>query len=106
MNVNYIKCDICGEHIDKTDVFKKGGFRFKIKETLFSHFKKLDICDNCLNKIRIVIEDVHSEEELLNNILDSGHLKDYMDDREQSVYLQGVQDALTVLAPYKIRQQK
>lgn len=51
--VDYIKCDICGNVINKDNTFP-GGFRFRIHKLK----NKIDLCDKCISKIKYLSIDV------------------------------------------------
>ena len=87
--ITYRKCDICGENIS----LFKGLLIYKIWNRLFN---KIDICNNCMYKIRQLSIDIKEEEKFVNEAFE--HAKDYYDEAQQVVYYQGLADMLDVLS--------
>lgn len=91
--VNYRTCDICGD-ILKTDNQCRGFTNgYKIWNRLFN---KLDICNQCMEKIRLLSIDKKDEQEYVNKLIDN--MKNYSNCDCQSAYCEGLDDALSVLS--------
>lgn len=96
--VNYRRCDICGE-ILKTDIRVLGFMNgYRIWNRLFN---KLDICNECMDKIRQLSTDVKEEEKYVKELFDK-HNK-YDDFNLESIYLQGATDMLDILSNNRLR---
>lgn len=91
--INYRQCDICGE-ILKLDRCING---YRIWNRLFN---KLDICNNCMKKIKKLSVDKDIEIQCLNYI---GKMeRNFTNNDEMSAYYQGVEDCLAGLSHYKL----
>lgn len=96
--VNYRRCDICGE-ILKTDIRVSGFMNgYRIWNRLFN---KLDICNECMDKIKQLSTDVKEEEKYVKELFDK-HNK-YDDFNLESIYLQGATDMLDILSNNRLR---
>lgn len=98
--VNYIKCDICGNMINKDSTFP-AGFRFRIHKPK----NKIDICDECISKIKCLSIDVDAEQKVVDEIVRNAYVK-FDNSDEQSIYLQGVQDAIESMSHYRMNKLK
>lgn len=96
--INYRQCDICG-NVLKTDIrylgFANG---YRIWNRLFN---KIDICTDCMKKIKQLSIDKNIEEKCWNYILNKENRK-YTDDDKQFAYYQGVEDCIANLSHHKL----
>ena len=59
-------------------------------------FNKLDICNKCMEKIRLLSIDKKDEQEYVDKLI--GNMKSYSNCDCQSAYCEGLDDALSVLS--------
>lgn len=96
--INYRVCDICG-NILKTDIRFTGYVNgCQIWNKLFN---RLDICDDCIDKIKRLSIDKKDEEKYIKEVFDKA--KDYHDVDEQVAYYQGIEDAFGVLSHKRLK---
>lgn len=91
--INYRVCDICG-NILKTDIRFTGyvsGYRIWNKL-----FNRLDICDDCIGKIKRLSIDKKDEEKYIKEVFDKA--KDYDNPDMKSAYYKGIEDAFGILS--------
>lgn len=106
MKINYIQCDICGNHIINLESGKiiNQGHKFKFKQGLPPYERlSLDICDTCVTKLYAVTADFKFEEELANKVVEKA-IDKYEDSNCQSAYLHGVEDALNAMSKFRTLQ--
>lgn len=89
--INYIQCDIC------KGVVKDNLFKSKIRKN------KLDICEECLKKIKHLSIDVSAELKVLDEVVKNVN---WEDSNMASVYLQGVQDTLEAMSHHRLNKLK
>lgn len=96
--INYRECDVCHRTL-KTDIrfcgFMNG---YRIWNRLFGG---IDICNDCMNKIKQLSIDKDIEEKCWKLILKDN--RKYSNDDVQAAYYQGVEDCLAHLSHYKLR---
>lgn len=97
--IDYIKCDICGNVINKDSTFP-GGFRFRIHKLK----NKIDICDKCISKIKYLSIDVDAEQKVIDEII--GNTDKFESSDEKCIYLQGVQDSIESMSHHRINKLK
>lgn len=92
-NIKYIECDVCGKKIDNHPrlLSYKRGFRLFISGLL--RCDTIDICDDCLAKLRQIKKNVSLKDKVSNEVIGQA-FKKYDDTNLQSIYLEGVQDTL------------
>ena len=91
--INYRVCDICGNTL-KTDIRFYGCMNgCRIWNKLFN---RLDICNDCLEKIKYLSIDKKDEEKYMKEVFDNA--RNYHDIDKQFIYYEGVEDALSVLS--------
>lgn len=91
--INYRVCDICG-NILKTDIRFTGYVKgCRIWNKLFN---KLDICDDCISKIKRLSVDKKDEEKYIKEVFDKA--KNYDNPDMKSAYYQGIEDTINVLS--------
>lgn len=96
--VNYRMCDICGS-ILKTDIRVYGFVNgYRIWNRLFN---RLDICHSCMKKIRQLSTDVKDEEKYVDELFDKHET--YENSDNESAYLQGAEDMLSILSNRRLR---
>lgn len=96
--VNYRTCDICGD-ILKADIRCRGFTNgYRIWNRLFN---KLDICNKCMEKIRLPSIDKKTEQEYVNDLIKN--MKEYSNFDCQSVYCEGLEDALSILSHRRLK---
>lgn len=96
--INYRVCDICG-NILKTDIRFTGyvsGYRIWNKL-----FNRLDICDDCIDKIKRLSIDKKDEEKYIKEVFDKA--KDYDNPDMKSAYYEGIEDTLNVLSHKRLK---
>ncbi len=94
--INYRVCDACGSSIT---IMGKHSRRITGYSILNRLFRKIDICDECLRKLRMLSIDKEDELKYLKQIkYDHGY-----DLPCESAYLQGWDDALKVLSHHRLR---
>lgn len=86
--VKYTKCDVCDCQIqnDRKASYYKKGFRLFIGT--FFHYDMIDICDDCLMKIRQMKRDINLEDMVCNEVIDQAFTK-HSDPILQTAYLEG-----------------
>ena len=89
--VNYIQCDIC------RGVVKNNPLKSRIRKN------KLDICENCLEKIKYLSTDVSAELKVLDEVISNVN---WEDSNIASIYLQGVQDTLEAMSHHRLNKIK
>lgn len=91
--IKYRVCDICG-NILKTDIRFTGYVNgYRIWNKLFN---RLDICNDCIDKIKRLSIDKKDEEKYLEEVFDNA--RNYHDVDKQSAYYEGIEDTLKVLS--------
>ena len=73
--VKYTKCDVCDCQIQndcKSPYYKKG---FRLFIGALFHYDMIDICDDCLMKIRQMKRDVNLEDMVCNEVIDQAFTK-------------------------------
>lgn len=101
--INYRVCDICGNRIpgfefDITGIAKRYINGCRIWNKLFN---RLDICDDCIDKIKHLSIDKKDEEKYIKEVFDKA--KDYNNPDMKSAYYQGIEDALGVLSHKRLK---
>lgn len=99
--INYRTCDVCG-NILKTDIRCRGylnGWRIWNKV-----FNSLDICSDCMRKIRYLSIDKKHEEEYMSECFKNE--KKYDDPNLQIAYSEGLDDAFRVLSHHRLEKIK
>lgn len=96
--VNYRVCDICGNTL-KRDVRFLGHMNgCRIWNKLFNG---LDICYNCLYKIKRLSIDKKDEEKYIKEVL--GKARNYDNPDLKSAYYEGIEDTLNVLSHKRLK---
>lgn len=99
--ISYTKCDICGNEL-RTDPricgFVNG---YRIWNRLFNG---IDICGDCIKKIKKLSIDKDIEEKCWELILKDN--RKYSNDEVQAAYYQGVEDCLAKLSHHKLKEMK
>lgn len=96
--INYRVCDICG-NILKTDIRFTGYVNgCQIWNKLFN---RLDICDDCIDKIKRLSIDKKDEEKYIKEVFDKA--KDYDNPDMKSAYYEGIEDTLNVLSHKRLK---
>lgn len=91
--INYRVCDICG-NILKTDVRFTGYVNgCRIWNKLFN---RLDMCNDCIDKIKRLSIDKKDEEKYIKEVFDKA--KNYDNQDIKSAYYEGIEDTLNVLS--------
>lgn len=99
--VKYRKCDICGNTLE-TDIRFYGFLNgYRIWNRLFNH---LDICNDCMKKIKILSIDVKDEEKYIDELFDKHNKYENIDC--ESAYFQGVEDMLSILSHKRLNKIK
>lgn len=100
--VKYTKCDVCDCQIqnDRKASYYKKGFRLFIGT--FFHYDMIDICDDCLMKIRQMKRDINLEDMVCNEVIDQAFTK-HSDPILQTAYLEGVQDTLNCFEHHMLK---
>ena len=101
--VNYRVCDICGNRIpcfefDITGIAKRYINGCRIWNKLFS---RLDICDDCIDKIKQLSIDKRDEETYIKEVFDKA--KNYDNPDMKSAYYEGIEDTLNVLSHKRLK---
>ena len=89
--INYRVCDVCRTVITPST----NGYSIGIKL-----FRKIDICNTCLGKLRLLSTDIENEMNYLQKM--PKHDKDY-DVPCEAAYLQGWDDAMQVLSHHRLK---
>ena len=96
--VNYRVCDICG-NILKTDIRFTGYVNgCRIWNKLFD---RLDICNDCIDKIKRLSIDKKDEERYIKEVFDKA--KNYDNPDMKSAYYEGIEDTLNVLSHKRLK---
>lgn len=96
--INCRVCDICG-NILKTDIRFTGYINgCRIWNKLFN---RLDICDDCIDKIKRLSIDKKDEEKYIKEVFDKA--RNYDNPDLKSVYYQGIEDTLNVLSHKRLK---
>lgn len=91
--IKYRVCDICG-NILKTDIRFTGYVNgCRIWNKLFN---RLDICNDCIDKIERLSIDKKDEERYIKEVFDNA--KKHVNPDMKSAYYEGIEDALSVLS--------
>lgn len=91
--IKYRVCDICGNTL-KTDIRFTGYVNgCRIWNKLFN---RLDICDDCISKIKRLSIDKKDEEKYIQEVFDKA--RDYQNIDKKSAYYEGIEDTLNVLS--------
>lgn len=100
--VKYTKCDVCDCQIqnDRKASYYKKGFRLFIGT--FFHYDMIDICDDCLMKIRQMKRDINLEDMVCNEVIDQAFTK-HSDPILQTTYLEGVEDTLNCFEHHMLK---
>ena len=101
--INYRVCDICGNRIpgfefDITGIAKRYINGCRIWNKLFN---RLDICDDCIGKIKYLSIDKKDEEKYIKEVFDKA--KDYDNPDMKSAYYQGIEDTMNVLSHKRLK---
>jgi hypothetical protein len=101
--INYRVCDICGNRIpgfefDITGIAKRYINGCRIWNKLFN---RLDVCDDCIDKIKRLSIDKKDEEKYIKEVFDKA--KDYDNLDMKSAYYEGIEDALGVLSHKRLK---
>ena len=99
-NVRYIKCDICGNTISDLD-FKSYGRRILLK-----WLHHIDICDECMSKIRKLSIDLEIEDKCVCECIDNNPYQGQYDNGLETAYLEGVQAALDTMSHNRLKKMK
>lgn len=96
--IKYRVCDICGNKIPSFEFDIKGIAKRYINGCRIWNklFNRLDICDDCIGKIKRLSVDKKDEEKYMKEVFDNA--RNYHDIDKQSIYYEGVEDALSVLS--------
>jgi hypothetical protein len=96
--INYRVCDICG-NILITDVRFIGYVNgCRIWNKLFN---RLDMCNDCIDKIKRLSIDKKDEEEYIKEVFDKA--KNYDNPDIKSAYYEGIEDTLNVLSYKRLK---
>lgn len=96
--INYRVCDICG-NILKTDVRFTGYVNgCRIWNKLFN---RLDMCNDCIDKIKRLSIDKKDEEKYIKEVFDKA--KNYDNSDIKSAYYEGIEDTLNVLSHKRLK---
>ena len=96
--INYRVCDICG-NILKTDIRFTGYVNgCQIWNKLFN---RLDICDDCICKIKRLSIDNKDEEKYIKEVFDKA--KNYDNPDMRSAYYEGIENTLNVLSHKRLK---
>lgn len=96
--INYRVCDIC-ENILKTDVRFTGYVNgCRIWNKLFN---RLDMCNDCIDKIKRLSIDKKDEEKYIKEVFDKA--KNYDNPDIKSAYYEGIEDTLNVLSHKRLK---
>lgn len=96
--IDYRVCDICG-NILKTDIrFTEYVNGCRIWNKLFN---RLDICNDCIDKIKRLSIDKKDEEKYIKEVFDKA--KDYDNPDMKSAYYEGIEDTLNVLSHKRLK---
>ena len=91
--INYRVCDICGNTL-KTDIRLTGYVNgCRIWNKLFN---RLDMCNDCIDKIKHLSIDKKDEEKYIQEVFDKA--RNYHDVDKQFAYYEGIEDTLKVLS--------
>ena len=101
--IKYRVCDICGNRIpcfelDITGIAKRYINGCRIWNKLYN---RLDICDDCIDKIKRLSIDKKDEEKYIKEVFDKA--KDYDNLDMESAYYEGIEDALGVLSHKRLK---
>lgn len=88
--VKYTKCDICGKIIENG---------FNIKRSLKRKRSKIDICQECFDKIKFLANDIDAENKVIERIIDNNP---YKETDKSLIYLHGVEDTLKIMSHYRL----
>lgn len=101
--IKYRECDICGNRIP--------GFEFDIGGIAKRYingchiwnklFNGIDICDDCVDKIKYLSIDKKNEEKFISEFFKNE--KKYDNPDMQSAYYEGLEDALKVLSHKRLK---
>lgn len=91
--IKYRVCDICGNTLKKDIRFLGYMNGCRIWNKLFN---RLDICNDCIDKIKRLSIDKKDEEKYLKEVFDNA--RNYHDVDKQSAYYEGIEDTLKVLS--------
>lgn len=89
--INYVQCDIC-KGVVKNNPLKRMLCR-----------NKLDICEDCSQKIKYLSIDVSAELKTLDEVVKNVN---WENTNEASTYLQGVQDTLEAMSHHRLNKIK
>lgn len=101
--INYRVCDICGNRIpgfelDITGIAKRYINGCRIWNKLFN---SLDICDDCIGKIKRLSIDKKDEEKYIKEVFDKA--RNYDNPDLKSAYYEGIEDTLNVLSHKRLK---
>lgn len=105
-NVRYIKCDICGDAIPDSDLdFKSSDLYFKSygKRIFLKLFNHIDICGECIAKIRKLSIDSKIEDKCVCECIDNNPYQGQCDNGLETAYLEGVQAALDTMSHNRLK---
>lgn len=97
--IRYNKCDICDEMLNTDPRFF--GYRNGVK--FVGLFQSLDICTNCMKKIKYLVNDIKIEQKCIDDIFNKKIDNYNYDIDEKSSYLQGVTDTLEILSHKRLK---
>jgi len=96
--INYRVCDICGNTL-KTDIRFIGYVNgCRIWNKLFN---RLDMCNDCIGKIKRLSIDKKDEEKYIKEVFDKA--KKYDNPDMESAYYEGIEDTLNVLSHKRLK---
>ena len=98
--VKYRECDICGHKLHENSV--AGGYLDGYR-ILNRFFNKLDICSNCMKKIKLLSIDVKEEKKCIDKFFDDGNEYSEIDDNYKTAYLHGAKNILDVLSHNRLK---
>ena len=101
--INYRVCDICGNiipgfELDITGIAKRYINGCRIWNKLFN---SLDICDDCIGKIKRLSIDQKDEEKYIQEVFDKA--RNYDNPDLKSAYYEGIEDTLNVLSHKRLK---
>lgn len=99
--IKYRVCDICGNRIhgfelDMTRIVRSNDCRIWNKL-----FNRLDICNDCIDKIKRLSIDKKDEEKYIKEVFDKA--KKYDNPDMESAYYEGIEDTLNVLSHKRLK---
>lgn len=97
--IRYNECDICNKMLTTDPRF----FGYRNGVRMISLFNSLDICSDCMKKIKWLVNDIKVEQKCIDDIFNKKiDNYDYNID-DKSAYLQGVTDTLEILSHKRLK---